>query len=583
MITINCPNRFVEYAIPTLPKVAKDVPPQSSLESTLQFLRPNYYNCLSLHEDDCYLAPAFLPRRVVDISESQWRLVETNSSIRGRYATLSYSWGDRGFPITTFDSYQSLKRGFDAAMMPIAFQDAADITRGLKIRYLWIDTLCIIQDSPSDWDNQAARMGYIFEHAAITIAASFSRTPFESLFTDRDSKHEEIELYSDPRYGVIDGVFKARKKIDRGFHAKIGRSTHLDHLDTRAWGLQEKALSTRLLAFTASELQWSCKTSKICECHENSYPSKPLLPESIERPTGPDDMRRPKIWSQIIEEYSARNLTIADDKLPAIAGLASKFNTLTNLNYHAGLWLEDLLYGLVWQHDTSQARRSSVWLAPTYSWASVNGPVNFRFARHAYPGARIQHSKVIESDYKSASENKFGKASGCRLTLQGHSMTAFLRRSTESKQDWELCIDGMAYQSNTDRRAACEFSVDRDVNLQENRGLLAAEEEPSHELRSHPPKTESEEEKTVMLLYLYSIHHPNYLYQNFLILQKSQDQPEEFERVGVGSGKMYRGSDENRKIPNEPQCIRPFEWHLSYFENTESDLGSPVDKIVCIR
>lgn len=113
-------------------------------------------------------------------------------------------------------------------------------------------------------------MENIFEAAAITIVASSSLHPYESLFKVRASSHQEFELQGGTKAGGKVAVWRARRKISRGIHAKTGRCQDLNHLDTRAWGLQEKLLLTKIIAFTGAELQWTCRTSKTCECRAES-------------------------------------------------------------------------------------------------------------------------------------------------------------------------------------------------------------------------------------------------------------------------------------------------------------------------
>lgn len=56
--------------------------------------------------------------------------------------------------------------------LPPLFQDAIIITRQLGLRYLWIDSLCIIQDSLRDWETEAAKMASIYQNSYVTISAT---------------------------------------------------------------------------------------------------------------------------------------------------------------------------------------------------------------------------------------------------------------------------------------------------------------------------------------------------------------------------------------------------------------------------
>jgi hypothetical protein len=475
-----------------------------------------------------------------------------------------------------------LKLGFDRNMLPKVFQEAAMVAQSLEIRYLWIDTLCIIQDCANDWEEQAAVMGEIFEAATLTIAASSSADPSRSLFVSRLPNYQEAELFSEPVEELRDVVFKARKKITHGIHAKTGWSLEVDPLETRAWALQERVLSTRLIAFTGAELQWKCRKVKACECRQNSSPSQPLfyVPSGI--PRLDSILKYSKIWSQIIEDYSNRNLKVPQDKLPALSGLASMFCAATGFTYIAGLWEESLLSDLIWQRNSAAYERSSTYLAPTFSWVSAPGAVSFRFARHSYPGTRVPHAEIVEVQYRTtARHNAYGKAASGSLKIRGHTVPARLRSSSEHPEAYEMCIDDAIYLPNTDQRATCEFSIDTSHVLsnafQERRDLQHTSG--GKNLRC----TDKNAGEMVTLLSLYSIHHHKHLYQNFLILEKTSHDFDSYERIGVGTGKIYRGSGCEDSVPSEPQLVKPFEWLSIDLGRTGHSFDRAIEETLCIR
>jgi len=574
-------NHHVANTIPNYPTVGNDVPRESTVAASVNFLKENYYTCVTEHVEQCGRGPSWLPKRIVDISRSRYRVIEPPAGTEGTYATLSYSWGSSGFAMTTSGNYQEMKRGFDRDRLPLAFQDAADMAQSLSICYLWIDTLCIVQDSPTDWEDQAARMGQIYEGAAITIAASLSTDPHHSLYQKRNPIYEEIELFSELKGGPINVVFKARRKIARGIHAKTGRSKDIDPLDTRAWGLQEKMLSTRLIAFTGAELQWTCRTSKECECHHVKIPAQPLFPVLTGTTTTDRILSISKSWSQIIEEYSTRKLKVPEDRLPALSGLANKFGAETCYTYIAGGWKETLLYDLVWQRDIDPTSRTSTWLAPSWSWVSSPGAVNFRLARHSYPGSRIEHTKMIDYHYETAGDGPYNRALACSLTLQGHTVAARLRRSSHDFETFTICIDDAIYSPNTDKRATCEFSIDASVppyNANETQGTSDQSQS-----KTYDDALDQEREEPITLLSLYSIYHRRYLYHNFLILARSGHDSNTYRRIGIGSGKMYRGSSCEHDFPSEAQHVRPFEWLSVGSKDSGRKFGDIVEQVVRIR
>ncbi|KAG9201944.1 hypothetical protein G6514_005139 [Epicoccum nigrum] len=480
----------------SFPKVANDVSRENVPETALQFIEENYFHCRTVHSK-CPEVGSKLPKRILDISTDQYRLVEPDEEEKAPYATLSYSWGGKRFFKTTIESYERLKCGFEKEELPIAFQEAALVARSLNIGFIWIDSLCIIQDDVDDWEEQAAQMGQIFEFAAITIAASLSSSPFDSLFTKRDTKYEGFELYDDLKSTDDNVVFKARRKTVFGIHAKTGRSKDVDPLDTRAWGLQEKLLSSRLIAFTGAEIQWTCQTSKVCECRRKSYIPQPLFLLSVREAETKDECGYAKAWSKIVEPYSNRDLTFIDDRLPALSGLAKKFWKVTNYTYIAGLWQESIWYDL-------------------------------------------------------------------------------LRRTSKSSNGYELHILEAIYQPNTDQRKTCEFSIDAHHTAEMRASTV---ERAANTLACACRRVDIQDQDTpVILLSIYSIHHRNYLYQNFLILKLFSHGTNTYERVGIGSGKIYDKID----IPAQSQSVQPFNWLSVDFGSKAGRVRTEADQAICL-
>ncbi|KAJ8112944.1 hypothetical protein OPT61_g4808 [Boeremia exigua] len=554
----------------------RDVARMCCLEDAVAFLQEKYYGCVVEHAN-CEDETSLLPKRVLDISQSRCRLLEPPDGTQDSYAALSYSWGTEGFAMTTTQNYEELKSGIDRAQLPVVFRDAAALAASLGIRYLWIDTLCIIQDSTIDWEEQAARMGEIFEDATITIAAASSLNPNHTLFSARAPENQEIELFSTKQ----DVVFKARRRITKGFHVKTGQTLDLDSLDTRAWGFQEKILAPRTLAFTGTELQWKCRTLQTCECHVKTYPSKPLFHISHGTPRKERLWRNARIWSRYIEEYSSRKMTVVTDKLPGLGGLASKFAAKTGYTYIAGLWRETSLYDLVWQQDFAPSQTPAAWLAPSFSWVAACGAVNFFFARHGYPGSRIPHASLVDFCYRTTGRDAYSRAVEGSLTVQSCTVEAVLCMSLE-KSSYTLCINGTAYLPCRDQHTVCEFAIDEP----EPGHMFERDANAVRQMQYETPLSETAQQRKVpvVLLSLFSVHQPGrYLYQTFLILVKSSQYPGAFERVGVGSGQLYRRSGYEASIPGGTWHVRPWEWLAVNLGERAEGLGGTVEQVVCIR
>ena len=188
------------------------------------------------------------------------RLLEPGER-RAAYATLSHCW-DSSHPIETRTAnLAQMLQGIPWSALAIVYQDAVRVCRRLRSEYLWIDPLCIIQDSKDDWELESSKMCeyYDFAHVTISAASSFDATiPF---LTERDTKWQN--------HG-FDLVTHDGKDIEICARRDSGSSAtnnveNFGPLASRAWIWQETVLSTRVLHFTQSELIWECKSYVFAE------------------------------------------------------------------------------------------------------------------------------------------------------------------------------------------------------------------------------------------------------------------------------------------------------------------------------
>jgi hypothetical protein len=210
--------------------------------------------CDRLHEDCNHVnGDHTLPRRVIDVG-SQDRPPFVRHSMadeKARYLALSYCWGQTGVPNkTTTANLSQYTNEIPLQDMPRTIYDAILVTRRLGVRYLWVDSLCIVQDDPIDWASQGAVMDKIFEHAYCTISASSASNANDGLLYQRESQRLPV-----PPACSIDG------KSILPDYPRWNFSIESTIMSSRAWIWQERALSTRHLHFTMHGLFWECRTS----------------------------------------------------------------------------------------------------------------------------------------------------------------------------------------------------------------------------------------------------------------------------------------------------------------------------------
>jgi hypothetical protein len=408
---------------------------------------------------------------VLDVGDSlatvSIRLLETEPGQSAKYVALSYCWGKTGNITTTKNTLKERKKDISWSILPKSFQDAIDVVRFLGIRYLWIDALCIIQDDVADWERESAKMADVYENAFLTISTDAARDPTQGIFSTRRS---DMVSTTDslgtgrtvrPTRNVVVEQFPVTDKVGETHvvyareplsHSNIilPRSYHdvTYPLMSRAWTLQERLLSGRILHVTAAELIWECKTTLCCECgtiaRESDYlsgnPSPKIaydiaMQNIIEegrnafhvKGQGPKQSERPRTpktsqeWTLLIGGYSNRMLTYETDKLTAISALARRFSLIDDLpvsrTYLAGLWLEDLPWLLCWRvFQRRFEKRPETYCAPTWSWASISTPVIWDKEIFAAE-ARIE---VLDASAAPVAQaNVFGQVKGAYAMLRG--------------------------------------------------------------------------------------------------------------------------------------------------------------------
>ncbi|GAW16700.1 hypothetical protein ANO14919_061370 [Xylariales sp. No.14919] len=319
-----------------------------------------------------------LPKRLVDISPTEHegddcRLVEfaEDAGVRGTYACLSHCWGQDQMPITTTqNTILENKRSMSLSNLPPTFREAILIARKLKLRYIWIDSLCIIQDSTSDWESESAQMAGIYKNAFITIAATASPDFQGGCF----SKSDADLCFHVKQSSVLDTVIAARTEV-------TGTLPELYPLLTRGWVYQERMLSRRYLHCHRNELMLECREQRICEC--GNHPGRDLYGEQLAAKSkyhNPGRNRLAGSWQKVVMNYSMLRLSKSSDKLPAIFGCAQDMGDPDRGRYLAGVWERTLGEDLLWiPRKYSTVSHPTKWRAPSWTWASIDTPEGVKF------------------------------------------------------------------------------------------------------------------------------------------------------------------------------------------------------------
>ena len=393
---------------------ARDVSEDSSSDACIALAKRWLSGCLSSHSACKRNGIPILPSRVIEVGNNndEIRLYLNQSNKRAEYAALSHCWGGSHPMILTKANLEKMQQSIIFDDSSKTFREAVGVTRRLGIPYLWIDSLCILQDKDdlSDWEKEAPKMSDIYNSATITISAASSVNTSGGLFPkieDRRSRNEKIVLQITGPNGCSEPIHVRSRHKDLFSIKDVVHSSmqpEQPHLRSRGWVLQEDQLAPRMLQFRKEELAWICSTYSRCECR-----LRPSLPIPHPFRAAPGTIAKtPELtqaldlqWPAIVMEYSRRDLTRISDRIAALSGLANYMEHQTSDTYYCGLWYEDLAFQLLWYMDrniTTEpfSARFQFPYAQSWSWTSVPGVISYY---ERYPtGSAPSHPAIRTTD-----------------------------------------------------------------------------------------------------------------------------------------------------------------------------------------
>jgi hypothetical protein len=366
--------------------------------------------------DHCQVEERYqLPIRLISVKETCIKLVLTSDwTTEPRYATLSHCWGNLEFLKLTRETLDSFLISIPVDELSQTFRDAVEITRELGLQYLWIDSLCIIQNDLQDWEVEASLMSTVYGGSHINIAAAAAINGNGGCFQAK----------------LVNYVGKVRAETKVNACTKLYEFVEANsyeeavpqsHLASRAWVLQERLLAPRSLHFGRKDLFWECKTKDACE----SFPKK--LPDLWYRNYNQEKQPLDASWDTIVYLYSRCNLTYSSDKLAAISGIARAIQGKSKDQYLAGLWRHQMEIQLCWFTESGWEPRPKTYRAPSWSWASLDCPCRYSYSKLLHYSTLYAH--VLDAHVVPSGLNSFGPVCagvlklGCTAMLQGELRT----------------------------------------------------------------------------------------------------------------------------------------------------------------
>ncbi|KAH8592560.1 heterokaryon incompatibility protein-domain-containing protein [Bisporella sp. PMI_857] len=325
-----------------------------------------------------------IPTRLIDIncSDRPQLVLATDIGEQVNYITLSHCWGGGTTAKLTTNTINTWTEGIEGSELAGKYQDAFSIARRLSIHYVWIDSLCILQDSEDDWLRESARMSMVYSNGFLNLICSGSSSS-DGLFNIRNplsTKDCRIFWKENSTYQF---VFRRCTPV---------RPHNIFPVLSRAWVHQEQLLSRRNVYLGGNVIVWDCCVDQQPEFafESNFYSSlstgKLDFSQAIVSQHRYSKTDRPEwigdFWIIVVQNYTAAKLTYATDRIAAIAGIALAVQRATNWTYMCGTWYEYLQQQLIWHIDsTSKSKppgpRPPGMRVPSWSWLSIHSPVTF--------------------------------------------------------------------------------------------------------------------------------------------------------------------------------------------------------------
>ncbi|OAL04083.1 hypothetical protein IQ06DRAFT_345279 [Phaeosphaeriaceae sp. SRC1lsM3a] len=339
----------------------------------------------------------YSPTRLISISDESLKLVQ-DETICAPYVALTHRWGSGNLPRTLSTNIGRRMKSMILDELTQTMQDAFSMTRRLGYEYIWIDALCIIQDSEEDWLREAARMSDVFSGGVVTIAVADAEDhsqgmfrprpgrcmrPFAIPFLERTPYRERVDFQGEGEFYV----FPNTSRVSAGPRQK-------GTLDTRGWILQEQVLSRRTLYFGAGEIFWDCNTVSASESSpiatsllQDENPDETWAFKTIRRTISKAanvnilKQKLADVWMELIKNYSSRQLTHQGDRLVALQGILRPLSHLLHEEPVAGMWRSQLWRQLLWwiskQTVSGPSSVESGFPAPSWSWLCARGPITY--------------------------------------------------------------------------------------------------------------------------------------------------------------------------------------------------------------
>lgn len=410
-----------------------------------------------------------LPTRLIDVGGpdgSRGPFLYESANELGTYVTLSHCWGKTPTLTTKTTTLRDRKNGIEFSTLSNNFRDAVTITRKLGLQYLWIDALCIIQDSSDDWQRESSRMGEVYRNSLFTISATGAKDSHRGCFQKRPAPPLEA-VKIDCRLADGSGCkIYFRLQTDHSDTASFYDDGQAAPLNDRAWCLQERLLSRRTLHYGKEQMFWECHKLSLLEdgsqCEGWSWKKRGF---DVMRTCNLNQLSQARAdetmgavytdWRSTVKRYTARSLTRDTDKLPGLSGVATLIQRFTGDQYLAGIWRKDLPHELMWSSSLgSPLRRPAGYRAPSWAWASLDGNIEYTVVDMN----RSSVIDIIDAHIELLGHDNHGQVKGGWIKVSGPMLFAASAHQNRTESLIADILDESGHQIGT-----CHFDVEESV------------------------------------------------------------------------------------------------------------------------
>ncbi|KAF2123183.1 heterokaryon incompatibility protein-domain-containing protein, partial [Lophiotrema nucula] len=339
--------------------------------------RSRLAECLSSHHHEPAKDPYFTPSRLLQVASSgdkvTIRLIEPQQP--QPYLVLSYCWGGDQEQKLMTKNLELKKRNIIYDDLPRTITDAIKVTTKLGYEYIWIDSMCIVQDDDDDKMREIPMMSQIYSQADMTLAIACAATVTEGFLHHRRDTTVYGESYR-LRFQCPDGQIGTVT----AFNDPNNRVMKSCPLSERGWTLQERLLSTRMLEFSIKQARFICPNSEgRADCVDgwNILPTELYADDNIPVMISGHTFQLQDMWRAIVENFTTkRQLSVLADRPFAIMGIAKGIGNTVEDAYIAGHWLSTLPLDLLWQGSHPPIILASRQRQPTWAWTSIDARID---------------------------------------------------------------------------------------------------------------------------------------------------------------------------------------------------------------